>query len=209
MCIAGLNVSTGACQHRWYELVSPCNPISNLANCSERLRLQGWEVRKDNCPFCDGENHHRSTHRLFGSTSSASSITSSPTISEIGVTPATRRGSMVTLNLNAGQLSPISRTISGCSIETERSRRNRDMNDRIRLYLSSEPHEVLPSARKNYPTYAAAVARVESGLAGKDQSDNAYTRLRRRSSVSSVGQGWKRFSERFGLINSSLHRIDQ
>lgn len=90
----------------------------------------------------------------------------------------------------------------------ERSQRNRDMNDRLMLYLSSDPHEVLPSARKNYPTYAAAIARVESNLSGKDDS-NAYTRLRRRSSSSSFGRGWKRFSGRFSLGNGSLYRINQ
>ncbi|KAF2167979.1 hypothetical protein M409DRAFT_53916 [Zasmidium cellare ATCC 36951] len=205
MCIAGLHVTTAPCSHRWYELIRPCDPSSNLANCTEKLKLQGWENRLENCPFCDGAgNHHHSTHRLFGSTSSASSVSSSPTISEMGMTPviSNRRGSCGTINNAIGlpSMSPLSRQSSGCSIEVDRSQRAKDMNDRINIYLSSDPHEVLPSAKKNYPTYAAAIARIESS-SQESSSTNTSLFLKRRGSFS---RGWKRMSGRF---NSSLFKI--
>jgi hypothetical protein len=33
------------------------------------------------------------------------------------------------------------------------------MNARLDIYLSYDPHEVLPSAAKNYPTYSSCQAR--------------------------------------------------
>ncbi|KAI5360993.1 hypothetical protein Slin15195_G089030 [Septoria linicola] len=191
MCVAGLNISTQACAHRWYELIRPCDPANNLQNCPERLRLEGWERRQESCPFCDGTGHHHSTHRLFGSTSSASSVSSSPTISEMGFNRSSRRGSGATLT---GTMSPLSRENSNCSIELDRATRARDMNDRIHLYLSSEPHEILPSATKNYPSYSASIARAEEA-AGND----ADKKLGRRSSINSVSRGWKRISKRFSI----------
>ena len=40
------------------------------------------------------------------------------------------------------------------------------MNERLEIYLSYDPHEVLPSAAKNYPTYASSQARQNEGSSG-------------------------------------------
>ena len=195
MCIAGLNVNQ-TCSHRWYELLRPCDPENNLQNCPEKLRLEGWERQREDCPFCDGTGHHHSTHRLFGSTSSASSVTSSPIIAGMTFNDKhSRRGSGATLT---GTMSPLSRETSNSSIECERAIRARDMNDRIHLYLSSDPHEILPSATKNYPTYAAAIAKAENAACDK--------RARRHNSIATVSRGWQRVSKRF-TINSDLFKI--
>jgi hypothetical protein len=71
------------------------------------------------------------------------------------------------------------------------------MNDRIHIYLSSEPHDVLPSARKYYPTYSTAIARAEeaSRVSG-DVADSRQQRLNRRSSFS---RGWQRVSKRWSV----------
>jgi len=56
-------------------------------------------------------------------------------------------------------LSSLSRTGSFSSASangSERGQRHREMNDRFRQYLTMLPHEVLPSARKNYPGYVAS-----------------------------------------------------
>ncbi|RMY36804.1 hypothetical protein D0866_03688 [Hortaea werneckii] len=37
-------------------------------------------------------------------------------------------------------------------MESERGQKHRDMNERLSLYLTMSPHEVLPSAKKNYPS---------------------------------------------------------
>jgi hypothetical protein len=89
MCVAGLNVSTQPCRHRWYELLRACSDQHSLANCPSKLQLEGWETRKATCPWCDssgGEDFVAdTTHRLFGSTSSASgSASSSPVLSAMG-----------------------------------------------------------------------------------------------------------------------------
>ncbi|KXT05127.1 hypothetical protein AC578_7547 [Pseudocercospora eumusae] len=200
MCVAGLNLSTQSCAHRWYELIRPCNPGNNLQNCPERVKLEGWERRNDHCPFCDGGNHHQSTHRLFGSTSSASSLASSPTVSDLGfIGRAGRRGSGATLT---GTLSPLSRTSSIDDmdpVELERATRARDMNDRLHVYLSCDPHEVLPSAKKNYPTYATAIQRAEEAAANSSDAPSRRSSLRRRSFT----RGWKRMSHRFSFSSFS------
>lgn len=147
MCVAGLNVATSPCKHRWYQLVRSCSDERNLANCPDKLRLEGWENRNETCPWCDASNEvPETTHRLFGSMSSASSTVSSPTSPELtGMSRSHRSGSL-------GTLSSLSRHNSSASVESERGLRQRELNDRLALYLTSQPHEVLPSARKNYPT---------------------------------------------------------
>ncbi|CAK4032779.1 Hypothetical predicted protein [Lecanosticta acicola] len=207
MCLACLNVSTQPCSHRWYQLVRPCNPDNDLANCPERLKLEGWETRLEHCPFCDGAEHSRSTHRLFGTTSSPSSVASSSPVSDLRTTPllppGNRRGSLGTINEDI--MGPLSRESSHASIETDRSQQARDMNDRIFVYLASEPHHVLPSAKKYYPTYTAAIARVESNLSSPDTSSpvSGTRNLRRRHSFI---HGWKRMSGRLSISSSSLFK---
>ena len=152
MCVATLHVSTDACAHRWYQLVRPCDPANNLANCSEKLKLEGWESRTHNCPWCDdntSESVHETTHRLFGSTLSTVPTASSSTTQELGFTRPHRSDSNGTLS----SLSALSRHSSTASTESDRGERHRQMNERLHLYLNAYPHEVLPSAAKNYPTY--------------------------------------------------------
>lgn len=201
MCVAGLNVCAAGL-HRWYELIRACDPANNLQNCPERLKLEGWEKRNEYCPYCHGRNYHQSTHRLFGSTSSASSVASSPTISDMGFGRTNRRGSAGTITATLG---PLSRTSSNCSAELDRATRARDMNDRIYAYLSSEPHEVLPSARKNYPTYATAIARAEEASANSSESSTNW-KLPRRQSFTPITRGWRRVSQRF-TVSSDLFKM--
>lgn len=175
MCVAGLNVSTRPCSHRWYELRRACRSERNLSNCPDKLRLEGWENRSAGCPWCDGASACTvpiTTHRLFGSVSSASgaSSLSSPTSPELGaittaMTTATmtrerRSGSGTTL----GSLSRHGSTAS--SVGSERAQRQRELNDRFNIYLTAQPHEVLPSARKNYPSPRREEGRDSEGADG-------------------------------------------
>ncbi|GAB7324068.1 hypothetical protein MBLNU13_g07460t1 [Cladosporium sp. NU13] len=150
MCVAGLNVSTQPCRHRWYELIRSCSDEHNLANCPSKLQLEGWETRKEVCPWCDSSGDYEdlipsTTHRLFGSTSSASgSTSSSPVISAMGKPQLKRCDTDSTL-------SSLTRTGSFSTNGSERGQKHREMNDRFNLYLTTLPHEVLPSAKKNYP----------------------------------------------------------
>lgn len=150
MCVADLNVSTQPCGHRWLRLVRPCHPKSNLANCKQKLKLEGWEQRKATCPWCNhsvgGSELHQSTHRILGGRTASASNVSTPS----SVFPeASRRRSR---SSSQGTLSSLSETTSNASDGNDRRREHRDRNDRLMLYLSRDPHEVLPSALKNYPS---------------------------------------------------------
>jgi hypothetical protein len=181
MCVAGLNVSTQPCRHRWYELIRTCNDEHNLSNCPSKLQLEGWETRKEVCPWCDssgGEEEFvaNTTHRLFGSTSSASgSASSSPIISAMGKPQLKRADTDSTL-------SSLTRTGSFSTNGSERGQINREMNDRFHLYLTTQPHEVLPSAKKNYPGYVAPPQ-----CARPMSSDSASIRSRKL-----FGAGWRK-----------------
>ncbi|KAF7192268.1 hypothetical protein HII31_06300 [Pseudocercospora fuligena] len=117
---------------------------------------------------------------------------------------AGRRGSGATLT---GTLSPLSRTSSideMDAVELERATRARDMNDRLHVYLSCDPHEVLPSAKKNYPTYATAIQRAEEAAANSSDGPSRKSSLMRRQSFT---RGWKRMSHRFSFSSFSDLRI--
>ena len=181
MCVANLNVSTQPCAHRWYELRRACTSTNNLANCPERLQLEGWESRNTACPWCDSTPDNTlcdTTHRLFGSTPSATS----PTLSEMVQTRS--RGS----SLSA--LEPLSRISSMTSVESEsdRAQRDRGMNERLDIYLRSLPHEVLPSAAKNYPTYSQSSS--GSSSAAEESAVSEFPLIRRTSS--GLSRRWKK-----------------
>lgn len=144
-------MSTQPCAHRWYQLVRSCNGTNNLQNCPEKLKLEGWESRTNECPWCDGASMFlpESTHRLLGNSTSGNSTPSSPTLSDVANRIPQRSNSFGTVN----SLSPLSRQSSATSTESERGQRHREMNERLHTYINSHPHEVLPSAAKNYPTY--------------------------------------------------------
>lgn len=189
MCVAGLNVSTQPCAHRWYELLRSCSDERDLSNCPQKLQLEGWETRKEDCPWCEssGDNEEiitSSTHRLFGSTSSASgsSTSSSPVLAAMNKPQLMRCGS-------DGGLSTLSRTGSFSSTGSERGQMYRDRNDRLRLYLTMLPHETLPSARKYYPSSPGSL-NGEPTPPGSDAGSVKSTKNR-------LGAGWRK-GVRFG-----------
>lgn len=74
MCVAELNVSVLPCRHRWYHLLRSCSPDQNLSNCSKRLVLEGWELKRDFCPWCpDPDAPDSALYRLIGNDRSPSS----------------------------------------------------------------------------------------------------------------------------------------
>ncbi|KAK0823797.1 hypothetical protein LTR91_008040 [Friedmanniomyces endolithicus] len=185
MCVAGLNVSIKSCNHRWYELRTPCHPANHLNNCPERLRLEGWETRNEHCPWCDAgeQTLHVSTHRLFGSSSTTSPASSSPASPELSALTRSRSGS-------TGTLSSLSRHSSSASMDSERGQRHREMNDRLHAYMTNHPHELLPSARKNYPSTPSSPVEEVPG------SD--VVSVRSAGGGGAVGKGWKK-SVRFSM----------
>lgn len=154
MCVAGLNVSTQACEHRWYQLVRPCDTGMDLARCQGKLRLEGWETRGEGCPWCDGSSAaiSQSTHRLIGSAACGSPTVSSPTspiLHGFSAFPSRQHRSG-----SGSTLSSLSRRNSSSSSDSERGQKHREMNQRLHLYLTTSPFEVLPSAQKYYSSDA-------------------------------------------------------
>ena len=194
MCVAGLHVSTQPCAHRWHQLIRACQPTNNLQNCPDKLKLEGWESRTSSCPWCDIDAvlTHESTHRLLGGSSSSNSVPSSPIISDLGYNTPQRVDSFGTVS----SLSPLSRQSSAHSTESDRGQRHREMNERLYTYLNSHPHEVLPSAAKNYPTYPQRQA--------VDAQERTATDLPtfRRYSVALPRQWRRRFRSSLNLVRT-------
>lgn len=100
MCVAELNLSILPCRHRWYRLLRSCSPQHDLSNCPNRLVLDGWEVKREFCPWCpnpDADENapthfpDRATYRLIGNDVS-------PSTTGFGYTPPmTRRGSLASM----------------------------------------------------------------------------------------------------------------
>lgn len=68
-------------------------------------------------------------------------------------------------------------------MESDWGQKHRDMNERLDIYLSYDPHEVLPSAAKNYPTYTSSQARQGEG-------DSRPAPVKRTSSA--LSKRWRR-----------------
>lgn len=151
MCVANLNVSTQPCNHRWYTLIRPCSSQTNLANCPEKLKLQGWETRRESCPWCGVDDSEaavldESTHRLFGGSGSRSRSGSLGTT--VSPLPSAdwkhRRQSSATNSTTSLSRSNSSRGFSQQDDEEDvhelgRGEKARMMNWRLDVYLMGNP----------------------------------------------------------------------
>lgn len=170
MCVAELCVTVLPCQHRWYHLVRPCSPSSNLSTCGKKLGISGWEVKCEYCPYCQG-HVSEFEYKL------------------IGDGPAPPVGSLSGLarahstSLNAARrdirLDNITRTDSATSVGsksslvTAASEKNRAMNSRLDAYF-------FPSADQPYP--AVREDDDESNVVSpSDSSSNDHASLRHAS----------------------------
>ena len=180
MCVAGLNVSTCDMNHRWYRLKRSCRSGYDLSTCPEKLKLEGWETRTDHCPWCHGSDSiSHGTHLLFGNTPSASPFDQSPTYQVPSCTRSCRSNSENTLS----SLSGLSRHSSTTSTGSDQGQRHRDMNERLHRYLNTYPHEILPSAAQNYPTYPQAEIQdtSSSDVPALQKTNSAFKRRWRQS----------------------------
>ena len=193
MCVASLNLSTRSCAHRWYSLIRPCHPDNHLSNCPDKLKLEGWETRTEACPWCEDNEMigPEATRLLLGGSSCQDSGASSPSSPALGVTRSRRSNSNNTLNSLPGlsrsstlsSLGELSRCNSNASSASDQGQRHRDMNERLHTYLTLDPHELLPSAAKNYPTYSRAQVEDNgsSELPALKQTNSVLKRQWRRS----------------------------
>ncbi|EUC37102.1 hypothetical protein COCMIDRAFT_90872 [Bipolaris oryzae ATCC 44560] len=146
MCVAELCVTVLPCKHRWYHLVRPCTPSSNLSTCGKKLGISGWEVKCNHCPYCHG-HVSEFEYKL------------------IGDGPAPPVGSLSGLarahstSLNAARrdirLDNITRTDSATSVGsksslvTAASEKNRAMNSRLDAYFFPSPDSPYPAVRED------------------------------------------------------------
>ncbi|KAF2244290.1 hypothetical protein BU26DRAFT_97492 [Trematosphaeria pertusa] len=124
MCVAELNVSLLPCRHRWYHLVKPCTPSTNLANCGGKLGLSGWEIKCDFCPYCSGWNLSTSEYRLVGNDRS-------PAVGGLARTPSLT----LTTTRREQRRGSLSRSDSNTSITMMAQEKNRAMNARVDAYF--------------------------------------------------------------------------
>lgn len=137
MCVANLNVALQPCSHRWYTLVKPCASGTNLSNCSEKIKLEGWETRNETCPWChSGTVLDDATHKLFGNSVSRGRADSD------GMSASPRRDRRT--SSGATSSSSLSRS-SSRSVELEDpddldpGAKARMMNYRINYYMFRNP----------------------------------------------------------------------
>ncbi|KAF2843611.1 hypothetical protein M501DRAFT_105427 [Patellaria atrata CBS 101060] len=183
MCVAELNASTMPCGHRWYHLLRPCSPSTNLSNCPTKLGLEGWEIKCDFCPFCSGYNLSDNEYRLVGNERrpSVGGLSRSPSISLMTARRDSRRGS-------------IARSDSGSSITMITGEKNRSMNTRLDTYLSCMPERVLSTDTK-----VATAEEDEEPPSPTESNSTGGGRFNRTPSPEKPGvfsKGWKK-SKRF------------
>lgn len=139
MCVAELNVSTLPCRHRWYHLLRPCTSSTNLANCTSKLGLEGWEIKCDFCPYCSSWNLEPAQYRLVGNdrAPSVGGLSRSPSFSLSSTRRDSRRESLA-------------RTDSSSSVQMMvAGEKNRALNARIDAYLSTLPERLLQAESKS------------------------------------------------------------
>lgn len=135
MCVANLN--SGPCSHRWYFLVRPCAPTTNLSNCEEKLRLEGWETRTQDCPWCGSNTDlDDATHKLLGGANyrtrtNSDSVSSSPV--------RDRRSSSGTASSASASRSSSRSGVEDEDEESDPGARARMMNRRLNHYMFRNP----------------------------------------------------------------------
>ncbi|KAB2575984.1 hypothetical protein BFW01_g2528 [Lasiodiplodia theobromae] len=141
MCVAELNVSNLPCRHRWYHLLRPCSPTTNLSNCPNKLGIEGWETKCDFCPYCAAWNLSNTDFRLVGNDRS-------PSVGGLSRSPSANYGSTTTLTSarRDSRRASLARTDStssipalGLSVVEKTGEKNRAINSRLDAYLGKHP----------------------------------------------------------------------
>lgn len=177
MCVANLNVSLQPCSHRWYTLVRPCSDSTNLSNCSKKVRLEGWESRVQDCPWCGPSSisTHDATHKLFGGNEfSEARRRSDSTVASTESIIRGRSNSISTFSaINSRSSSQESESERR---ESERAESNRMMNRRLDAYIITAVPDEIPSRK-------ASIKRSTKPVLLKKESSDSSTFARRGSSM--------------------------
>jgi len=190
MCVAELCVTVLPCQHRWYHLVRPCNPSSNLSTCRKKLGISGWEVKCDFCPYCQG-HVSEFEYRLIGDGAAP----------PVGSLSGLARAHSTSLNAARRdiRLDEITRSDSATSVGSKSSlviaasEKNRAMNSRLDQYFFTNDSPVSPypiSQEDDEESNVASPSDTSSNdhssvrnasVAAEPQKTNMMSRMRRRT----------------------------
>ena len=184
MCVAELNVSTLECRHRWYRLLRSCSPTTNLENCPQKLKLEGWESKVGSCPWCDQDTPtDPQEYRLVGndrvpSIGGLSRVSSSTNIEPTLV--SSRRES---------RSGSIAHTDSSTSLIDAAGEKNRAQNMRIQWYLTSRLEAIAQEEARERPTATRRSSLMGLPLSSPPTSASSSTT----SDAGGVfGKGWRR-----------------
>ena len=188
MCVAELCVTVLPCQHRWYHLVRPCSPSSNLSTCAKKMGISGWEVKCEHCPYCQG-HVSEFEYRLIGDGPAPS----------VGSLSGLARAHSVSLNTARRdiRLDEVTRTDSATSVGsksslvTAASEKNRAMNDRLDAYFfpsTDSPVPPYPRSRDDdeesntaSPSDTSSNDGRHASVSGEASKGKMLSRVRRRT----------------------------
>ncbi|KAL5118049.1 hypothetical protein ACEQ8H_004036 [Pleosporales sp. CAS-2024a] len=192
MCVAELCVTVLPCQHRWYHLVRPCTPSSNLSTCGKKLGIAGWEVKVDYCPYCQG-HVSEFEYRLIGDGPA-------PPVGSLSGLARAHSTSLSAARRDI-RLDEFTRTDSATSVGSKSSlvaaasEKNRAMNSRLDAYFfpaNGEPSPVSPypisrddeedtTITSRSDASSADVSSVRHASLSEPYKPNMLSRVRRRT----------------------------
>lgn len=146
MCVAELCVSVSPCQHRWYHLVRPCSPSNNLSTCEKKLGISGWEVKCDECPYCQGDVSD-SEYKLIGD-GPAPPVGSLSGLARAHSTSLNAARRDIRLD-NITRCDSVTSVGSKSSLVTAASEKNRAMESRLDAYFFPSPDSPYPAGRED------------------------------------------------------------
>ena len=197
MCVTELCVANQACQHRWYHLVRPCAPSTDLSTCSKKMGISGWEVKVDHCPYCQGHATN-SEYRLIGN-GPAPPVGSLSGLARTHSTSlhAARRDER--LQLITSRSDSVTSIGSKSSIVTAASEKNRAMNARLDSYFfPTESSPVSPFPKSIREGEGESPGESSSDTSSSDQASLRHQSMSnepyRVSMLSRIGRKTKRFS---------------
>lgn len=187
MCIVELNVSTLECRHRWYRLVRSCSSSTNLGNCSDKLKIEGWESKVASCPWCDqGTPPEPQDYRLVGNdrTPSIGGLSRASSTADMGPT--------LTSSRRESRSGSIARTDSSTSLTEAAGERNRAQNMRIQWYLTTRLEAIAQEEIKEKPSTSRRPSMMGIPLSSPPTSASSSTAS---DTGGVLGKGWKKGKE--------------
>ena len=188
MCVAELCVSRLPCQHRWYHLVRPCSPSNNLSSCSKKLGISGWEVKCDDCPYCNGDVSEYE-YRLIGD-GAAPAVGSLSGLARAHSTSLNAARRDIRLD-NITRTDSVTSVGSKSSLITAESEKNQAMESRLDAYFFPSPDSPYPVTRDEEDDSGPASPSDSSStdhaslrrgsMSGEPYKVNMFSRVRRRT----------------------------